>query len=97
MKTKPTLLIDSHHGVYVPKIFAKMVLENQVKVKNIDDVKKDIIDLMNIDNYWYWDIWADVLDNCILIGINQMEYTLLQNDGDLWCIPMGYDIEDFFI
>ena len=77
MTTNATLLIDSHHGVYIPKFFAesehgKLLTDNERK------------ELSNPESEHYWDTWDDVLNSTFTI--NGVE-CILWHDEDLWAIP----------
>jgi hypothetical protein len=52
-------------------------------------------ELSNPDNEQYWGAWDTVLNNCILEDKWGNKFTLYQND-DLWAVPEGYDVEEFF-
>ena len=96
MKNQPLVLIDSANGVYIPNLFANMVLNCEIKVKNFADIKYYLGDLGNTENEFYWESWDSIISKAILVSKNGTEYTLHQND-DLWCIPDGVELEeDFF-
>ena len=94
MKTlEPILLIDSHHGIYIPKLFCEQCNpENTQWVWDYEN-NKDI--LLNLEHELYWDVWQEVLDSAYIINPDNVKYTLYEN-GDLWAIPEGYEFpEDF--
>lgn len=93
--TEPILLLDSHHGVYIPKLFAEELIKGVYKVKNREAILKPLAELGNPENQFYWEEWENLLDNCVLLDSKGNEYTLWQNE-DLWAIPEGYENEDFF-
>jgi len=78
------LLVDSHHGVYVPQIFAQMVQADQIEA---DD--KSIL-LEGPENEDYWETWEDVLNYCELTDQDGNKFTL-HHDFDLWAVPVGFD------
>ena len=80
------LLVDSHHGVYVPQIFAQMVQADQIEA---DD--KSIL-LEGPENEDYWETWEDVLNYCELTDTDGQKFTL-HHDSDLWAVPVGFDWE----
>lgn len=75
-----TLLIDGHHGVYVPQVFAEQFDLNEWRI-NLPDQ----LELQDIDNLYYWDTWNDVLTNAKYIDKDGHVWTLWQ-DGDLWAV-----------
>ena len=88
--TAPELLVDSHHGIYMPQVFAQVygIPEN---FSNWDEIKDDILFLQdedNVDHEDYNEVWDDILDNAKMIP----ECTLYQNE-DLWAMPIDFDYE----
>ncbi len=72
------LLIDSRHGIYVPKRFAEDF--DHSKWQGLDKVDWNV--LKNPDHEWYWEEWETVLNNGTCL---QDRYTYrLHQDGDLW-------------
>ena len=92
---EPVLLVDCHHGIYIPNIFMQEINNGSYKVKNLSEISELFTDLASPENDFYWESWEDMLNNCILIDLKGNEYTLWQND-DLWAVPAGYNNEDFF-
>jgi hypothetical protein len=73
------LLIDSHHGVYVPQLFAEHCAHQWDGIK-----PKDIQTLLSgPDTEWYWESWETVLNNAKHKTISGLT---LHQDGDLWAI-----------
>jgi len=94
----PSLLADSHYGVYIPQLFCAELLSGTYKYENIPfaDIQY-IADPANMGKDDYFDIWIEISDNIVLIDLDGDKYTIIQN-GDLWAIPEGYELsEDFFI
>ena len=89
-KVEPILLLDGHHGVYIPQIFAGFELLGNVKTPLTQEEKND---LKSPDNELYWDTWYNLLTN-FEITIDGVDYYLYQDD-DLWLMPVGYDFDDF--
>lgn len=84
------LFADSNRGVYIPKHFAESVQREFVQgieLSLLDDLIEN-----DIDHDHYWDIWAEVLDNCKLVKDGKT-YSLHQ-DGDLWLIDYDNASED---
>ena len=92
---EPVLLLDGNRGIYIPKIFAEEIINGVYRVKNREDLTVLLNDLDSPNNEYYWESWEDLLNNCILLDSKGNEFTLYQND-DLWAIPEGYDMENFF-
>ena len=91
---KAVLLIDSHHGIYIPQIFAEMY-ESSPNV-NWDDISKDDIKILkDPDHEWYWEVWDSVLNNVTITDDNGVVHTL-HNNEDLWAIPEGEYTEEEF-
>jgi hypothetical protein len=89
MKTTnlPQLLIDSRNGIYIPHIFAMMVINGELKLSNRDECLYDLGELGNVENEFYWESWDNLLSKVILtskIG----EFRIEQIEGDLYAIPM---------
>jgi hypothetical protein len=82
------LLFDGGHGQYVPQFFAELYPEL------LDEEQKEV--LKDKDHDLYWEIWADVMDNVTITDAEGVEYYLYQ-DGDLWLVPVGYELEEFTI
>lgn len=77
------LFSDSNRGVYIPKHFAEEV--NHEYVQGIDvSLLDDLIAMSANGDDGYWDVWAQVLDNCKIVIDNQTFH--LHQDGDLWLV-----------
>lgn len=92
------LLVDDHHGVYVPMVFAQ-VYNSPENFKNYDEISKDLEFLANevnnpneIENYWY--AWEDVERTAILV-FSDGSLGYLYQDGDLWAIPNDLTDEQY--
>jgi hypothetical protein len=95
-KLEPELVVDCHHGIYIPQYFARTfgLPEN---FSNWEEIREDIEFLQAEgapEKEDYFDVWCDVIDNAKLT-VNGNEYYLYTND-DLWAVPVGYENEDFF-
>lgn len=84
MTTNASLLIDSHHGTYIPQFFAEGF---QNYITNKEELAEYLPDLTTPDNEHYWDSWEHILDNAKLTDDNGRECILIQIEGDLWAIP----------
>jgi hypothetical protein len=78
------LLIDSHHGQFIPQIYRETCLKSLVNYKELIN---DLQTLKNNEDEWYWEAWYNVLDNAKHATKDGKEYFLYQ-DGDLWAIPV---------
>lgn len=96
IKDSAVLIADSHHGIYTPKLVVDGELSNTTwDWSGVD--KEDIKSIQNgPDDDWYWDAWANVIDNVSITGLDGTKYFLYQND-DLWAIPeqCSEQIEDW--
>jgi hypothetical protein len=86
------LLVDSHHGQYIPQIFANSfgLPENFL---NWDEIKEDIDFLKQEDSNEhedYWEVWDEILNNAKL----KSGFELYHNE-DLWAVPCGFNWDDF--
>lgn len=82
------LLIDEHHGIYVPYLFC-CYYANQFQ--GIDP--EDIETCMNPENEWYWEAWENILDSAYLVQDGK-KYFLYQ-DMDLFLIEEDEEIEQY--
>jgi hypothetical protein len=93
------LLVDSAHGQYIPQIFAKMILNEEIRIKD-DHWKESILEHCReifIDNEFYWDEMNDLLSKLTILDKDGNEYYVDFGDsGDLWAIPIGHSIEEFY-
>ncbi len=83
---KLEFLIDSHHGIYVPKIFSEYFPQY------LSDEDRAI--LGSPDNELYWEVWEEVLGMTIN-GVEGQKYNLLCIDGDLFAIPENMEYPEF--
>jgi len=82
--TDATLLCDSALGVYIPQRFAQEI--NRSFVSGVAD--KDWLVLeAGPSNEYYWDAWADALDNAKVTD-PKLGKCYLHQDGDLWMVPV---------
>ena len=80
------LLIDGHYGIYIPKLFCEYYAEKFEGI-NLEDLET----CLDMDNQWYWDSWANILDNAYIIQDGK-KYILWQ-DMDLFLIEENEEIE----
>lgn len=74
------LLVDGHHGVYVPEVFATNYDLSEWSI-NPDEA----LELQDVDNEYYWDVWDDVLSYATYTDKDGHEWFLYQ-DSDLWAV-----------
>ena len=81
------LLIDGHHGIYIPQLFCQFYAEK------FEGINKDDIDeiMKGSDNNFYWDSWANILDNAFIVRDGKKYY--LYQDCDLFLIAEDEEIE----
>ena len=82
---EPALLIDGHHGIYIPQIFATRYLTAA------DCLRCKIplgyaAALGNIDSEIYYEAWENVLNNYVTATGET-----LHQDQDVWLIPPGFE------
>lgn len=75
------IMADSHHGVYIPKLFAE-ALEGEDNFKGISQEQLDIL-LQGPEHEWYWETWDEILNNGEIIDENKSVWRL-HHDGDLF-------------
>ena len=73
------LLVDSHHGIYVPQIFAKTYIGWDM------DYEDETILQSGPDREHYWEAWDTVLSSAKYTDAKGVSWTLHQ-DGDLWAV-----------
>ncbi|PRY29771.1 hypothetical protein CLV58_12533 [Spirosoma oryzae] len=85
------LMIDSHHGQYIPQLFAKTYatfIDEDSKDTHFDENMASL--LAGPDDEWYWDAWDSFLNQLRLTmpkGKDEVKITL-HHDEDLWGVPM---------
>lgn len=87
---KQVLLVDSHHGQYIPQVFAETVKRDLCK--GISQEQWDILE-SGPENELYWDVMTEIENTCEIVSEGDT-YTLYYN-GDLWAIS-GDVPEDFY-
>lgn len=92
MTNNSILLLDSHNGIYIPKLFAEDIISGNYQSPNKKECLKELSELGNPENEGYWDAWEVLLSKIKLIGSNNTEYYLFQYEGDVWAIPSDEQI-----
>jgi len=89
------VMVDGHHGVYVPSVFIGMY-ENALVIDEDVDVSKDIDIIKEHSEYSQMlpsviDAWSYITEN-VLVKIEDVNYALYTNEsGDL----IGYSIDAY--
>lgn len=81
------LLIDSHHGIYIPKIFVEDFAQKWEGISH-DDLEC----CLDPDSEWYWESWQNICDNATIV-VDGQEFRLWQ-DGDLWALGDSDIVDD---
>jgi hypothetical protein len=85
------LLVDCHHGIYVPQVFAETV-----NIKLFTGIKESDIKILlrGPDAKHYWDAWVCVLEGAKMLDAKGRCWHLHQ-DQDLWiyCLELLSETE----
>ena len=73
------LLVDDHHGVYIPQVFAETV-RRDLFGETISAEDYAILE-SGPDHEHYWDVWYEVLNSA-----ETADGVSLYQDGDLWAV-----------
>ena len=80
------LLFDSARGQFIPQNFTEEI--DRWCVYNVSDEDWATLEAgPDLENEWYWEAWANVLDNALLVD-GPAVYRLEQ-DGDVWLVKVG--------
>ena len=90
-------LCDSHHGVYLPSVWAG----NSENIWNINQEDWNYIaSTENVEKEDYWEVWESILNNAEYVDSTGKVWTL-HHDGDLFAVAMDNMTEqekiDFFM
>jgi hypothetical protein len=82
----PMLLVDGHHGQYVPQVFAEQFNNRMWGLEEFDPDYQTI--LKGPDEEFYWECWDAVMDKAVFIHpITKVKYNLFPGDsGDLFMV-----------
>jgi len=72
------LLVDSHHGIYCPQVFAQTIKREMFP--NISDETWEILE-KGPDHELYWDAWAYDVE-----GQESTDGAVIYQDGDVWAV-----------
>ena len=78
------LLIDSHHGIYIPHLFWTRH-NHELEGFTIEDMAMFNEDLKSPDEENYWESWEEIL-NRGEVTRDKKKY-ILHHEEDLWLIP----------
>lgn len=73
---KETLIVDGHHGIYVPQVFAQHFTQQNCADEDWETLKA------GPETDWYWESWEAVLQD----WKSPKGETLDQTDGDLFLV-----------
>lgn len=90
MTDNTVLLIDSHHGQYIPQIAAEILTDWDIGSQDLETLSA------GPEDPYYWDTWDRVLNNAIRVDEDGLRWQLYQ-DSDLWayCDELMTDDEYF--
>lgn len=97
LNLEPSVLIDSNRGIYVPRYFAQMALDNPETVVGFEDFREhfNYLVVLGVEGDAYWDTWDYILNNVQLYDENRTQATWYLNQyEDLWIVPIGFNWDD---
>lgn len=99
---KLILLIDSHHGIYIPAMFCGGYANGEFNFTIDDPYALEAIEHLNNSedqSDGFWDSWDAILANATLTPTKESglegQYILSQHDGDLWMVHHSVQFDDF--
>ena len=82
------LLVDDHHGIYVPQVFAKSYVVRE------SDLDEDMaICASGPDEEFYWESWLNIIDGGTIDGASGHVWSLLLEDGAVFAVRADVDID----
>ena len=89
--TEPVCIVDGHHGIYVPQVWAERYGAAAVESAGVNAT--DVSDLsMGPECAAYWEAWESILNDYCHEVAGVKHY--LTQDGDLFEFPETYSWED---
>ena len=86
------LLVDGHHGIYVPQLFVQLVGHNAWGLRMMAEEVKILQE--GPDHKYYWEAWDKVTENELHKDMKGAEWSLRQqDDGDLFAVHRLTDEE----
>ena len=85
------LMVDSHHGIYIPQIFVKNVILDESTELNWQNGSQDQIDTAiedckNPDNEFYWESWEWIIDNLLIYNQTTERHMQIYHSEDCWLV-----------
>lgn len=92
MQNKPDVMhfLDECRGIYIPRDFAQCIDRSKVSGIELSDLDF-LVERMDADHYW--DVWDEIMRDCVITDDNGQRWTLYQ-DGGLFLIPEGMEWSD---
>lgn len=81
-ETAAVLLVDGHHGIYTPQVFAQRF---DLREWGVEPIDREILKA-GPEHPEYWDAWNDVLMYALCTNADGTWH--LQQDMDLWAIKV---------
>ena len=91
---EPNLILLDSHGIYIPQLFCADIGEEEAASLSISLWALSECQA-GPDSPHYWEAWDEILRDCSYRDEQGILWTLHQN-GDLWEIPEGYELPEFF-
>ena len=90
--TEPVCIVDGHHGVYVPQIWAQRYGDSAVQSAGVLIADISVL-IKGPDSDLYWEAWDNVLNNYCHEVSGVKHY--IQQDGDLFEYPETFQWEEY--
>lgn len=87
IQEEAVLIMDSHHGVYIPQLIVTHERNNPQwdwSKCNEEDIQACI---NGTEDEWYWEAWNNIEQNVKVFNDKGNEYFLISNE-DVWAIPV---------
>lgn len=93
VKFQPILLVSSSAGIYIPQLFAERYLNTTTNKVTFEKYHKDLSD-PNGD--FYWESWEEAINDTYVLNSDfpNVEWQLVEYEGDLWGIPVNEKYRD---
>lgn len=78
------LMVDSHHGVYIPQIFAEGFDARSWGIEEFDPDYQTLLE--GPDAEYYWESWEAIMSKAVNTDADGKKFYLHQNDGDLFAV-----------
>ena len=83
--SRAMLIVDGHHGIYTPQVFAEVVDRGLLRLSPPGDQLDLLLAGPEVEDYW--DVWTEVLDGASYVHPELGLHTVEQIDGDVWLVP----------